>query len=218
VKTMEDVGQSYGYILYRRQIRGPVKGDLVLTQLHDYAVVFVNQQRVATLDRRANQNTTPLDVPAGAATLDILVENTGRVNFKKELRQERKGITESVTLAGQTLTGWDIYSLPMSDLSTVTFGTARAAGPVFARGRFEVAAPADTFLDLRGWEKGVVWVNGHHLGRFWNIGPQQTVYVPGPWLRRGTNEVIVFDLGDAPTRSLAGLAEPVLAELGGRPR
>jgi beta-galactosidase len=214
IKTMEDVGQSYGYILYRTIIQGPKQGELVLTELHDYAVIFVNQQRVAVLDRRLNQNRTTIDLPAGPATLDILVENTGRINFKKDLRNERKGITESATLGGQALGGWDIYPLPMTDLSSAKFGKAStSASPAFYRGRFDVTAPADTFLDLRGWEKGTVWVNGHQLGRFWNIGPQQTLYVPGPWLRRGANEIVVFDLGAATLHSIAGLAEPVLGEL-----
>jgi beta-galactosidase len=71
----------------------------------------------------------------------------------------------------------------------------------------------DTFLDMRGWEKGAVWINGHQLGRFWHIGPQQTLYVPGPWLRRGANDVVVFDLGGRGPRSLSGLTMPVLGEL-----
>jgi beta-galactosidase len=215
-KTMEEVGQSYGYILYRTRVQGPDAGELVLTDLHDYAEVFVNRQRIATLDRRLNQHRVSMAIPAGEATLDILVENSGRINFNKDLRQERKGITESVTLGGRALTGWDIYPLPMQDLSHIAFAKGRASGPAFYRGRFDVTEPGDTFLDLRGWEKGAVWVNGHALGRFWHIGPQQTLYLPGPWLHRGTNEVIVFDLGDArgPNgRSIAGLTAPVLDEL-----
>lgn len=215
-KTMEEVGQSYGYILYRTRLEGPAAGELVLTDLHDYAEIFLNRQRVATLDRRLNQNRASLAIPAGPATLDILVENSGRINFKKDLRQERKGITRSATFAGRELTGWDIYPLPMTDVSDLAFARGLAPGPAFYRGRFEVGEPGDTFLDLRGWEKGAVWVNGHALGRFWHIGPQQTLYLPGPWLHRGANEIVVFDLGSArgPNgRSVAGLTKPVLDEL-----
>jgi beta-galactosidase len=143
----------------------------------------------------------------------VLVENTGRVNFKKDLRFERKGITQSITLAGKVLTGWDMYTLPMTDLAGLTPATTLIDGPAFYRGQFTVTQLGDTFLDMRGWEKGTVWINGHQLGRFWHIGPQQTLYVPGPWLRRGANDVIVFDLGGRGPRSLSGLTTPVLGEL-----
>jgi beta-galactosidase len=215
-KTMEEVGQSYGYILYRTQVRTPGTGELVLTDLHDYAEVFVNRQLVATLDRRLDQHSASITIPSGGGTLDLLVENTGRINFKKDLRQERKGITESVTLDGRELLGWDMYPLPMTDVARVGFTKGDVPGPAFYRGRFDVASPGDTFLDLSGWDKGAVWVNGHALGRFWHIGPQQTLYLPGPWLHRGTNEIILFDLGDArgpDGRSVAGLTAPVLDEV-----
>ena len=217
IKTMEEVGQSYGDILYRTHLTwpvGPAKTELVLTALHDYAVVFLNGQRIAVLDRRLGQDRMMLDVPAGPpATLDILVENTGRINFKKDLRQERKGITDTATIGGVDLSDWEIYPLPMTDAPSVRTTTTMSAGPAFYRGQFLVAAPSDTFLDMRGWDKGTVWVNGHPLGRFWSIGPQQTLYVPGPWLRRGANEVVVFDLGGSGARTLEGLTLPVLDEV-----
>jgi beta-galactosidase GanA len=214
-KTMEDLGQSYGYILYRTKIDVPSAGaqEIVLTELHDYALVFANGRRVAALDRRLGQDRATIDLSAGAVTLDVLVENTGRVNFKKDLRFERKGITQSITLAGKVLTGWDMYTLPMTDLAGLTPATTLIDGPAFYRGQFTVTQLGDTFLDMRGWEKGTVWINGHQLGRFWHIGPQQTLYVPGPWLRRGANDVIVFDLGGRGPRSLSGLTTPVLGEL-----
>jgi beta-galactosidase len=86
-------------------------------------------------------------------------------------------------------------------------------GPTFYRGTFTLDKTGDTFLDLRDWGKGTIWVNGHQLGRFWNIGPQQTLYVPGPWLRRGTNEIIVFDVLVPVRDSLAGLRAPILDDL-----
>jgi beta-galactosidase len=218
VKTMEEVGQSYGYILYRTTVASAASGPLVLTDLHDYAVLFVNGARVATLDRRLKENTATIDVPAGAR-LDILVENTARSNYGKGLRLERKGITDSVTLAGRELIGWEIYPLPMNNVNVepnsssaeLKFGPTYVHGPAFHRGTFTVTAPGDTFLDMSAWTKGAVWVNGHHLGRFWNIGPQQTLFVPAPWLKRGKNEVIVFDLADAPASpTISGLRDPIL--------
>jgi beta-galactosidase len=90
---------------------------------------------------------------------------------------------------------------------------AGTEAPSFYRGRFTVATPADTFLDTRGWGKGTVFVNGHHLGRFWSIGPQQTLYVPGPWLRKGTNDIVVFTLETPSKSTMSGLSAPVLNEL-----
>jgi beta-galactosidase len=210
-KPMEDLGQSYGYILYRTRVntQTAAPGELAIAELHDYAVIFVNGRRAAALDRRLGQDRATIDVPAGAATIDILVENTGRINFKKDLRQERKGITRAVTLNGRELTGWEIFLLPMTDAAAAKTNDGLAPGPAFYHGQFAVTQVGDTFLDLRGWDKGAVWVNGHHLGRFWHIGPQQTLYVPGPWLRRGANDVVVFDVGGEGVRSLAGLAAPV---------
>ena len=100
-------------------------------------------------------------------------------------------------------------SMPMAKRQAV----AAPDGPAFYRGRFTLSTVADTFLDTRGWGKGTVVVNGHHLGRFWSIGPQQTLYIPGPWLRKGANDIVVFTL-DTPTRkTMTGLSAPVLNEL-----
>ena len=165
----------------------------MIRDVRDYAQVYVNGALAGTLDRRLGQDSMPLSVPAGGR-LDILVENTGRVNFAKPLRTEEKGITHSVTLAGAELTGWDVYPLPMASTPAPAFAAGQPNGPAFYRGTFQLAHTGDTFLDTRGWGKGTVWVNGHQLGRFWQIGPQQTLYVPGPWLKRGTNDVVVFDL------------------------
>lgn len=221
VKTMEEVGQSYGYINYRKKLTEAAKGDLVLTELHDYALVFVNGAKVATLDRRLDQKSAPIDAPAGA-TLDILVENTARSNYGKGLRNERKGITDKVELAGKELTGWQIFSLPMTtedvrsarwsrSARVTTAASTAPSSPSFHRGTFTIDTLGDTFLDFSAWTKGTAWVNGHQLGRFWNIGPQQTLFVPAPWLKRGVNEVIVFDLADAPASpTMAGLRDPIL--------
>ncbi len=210
---MEMLGQSYGYILYRTTIAGPADGLLKLNDLHDYAVIFLDGARVGELDRRLKQNQIALKTSARSAVLDVLVENTGRINFGKQLRGEWKGITDSVTLADRALTGWQIYSLPMSDLSTLHFSDAPARGPAFYRGEFSLNEIGDTFLDTRGWHKGVAWINGHCLGRVWDIGPQQTLYVPAPWLKRGANEVIVFDLAEQPKPTLRALKEPILDSL-----
>jgi beta-galactosidase len=207
---MEDLDQAYGYILYRTTLTGPVSGDFVLDQLHDYAKIYIDGRLIGTRDRRLDQKTPQLAVPPKSERIDILVENTGRVNFTKVLRGERKGITKEVTLAGKPLTGWDIYPLPMLTPEKLAYSDAPCSGPCFYRATFSVDHPADTFLDTSAFTKGEVWLNGRALGRVWNIGPQKTLYVPGPWLKQGENEVVVFDLEGSPGRSLQGLDHPIL--------
>lgn len=210
ILSMEDLDQAYGYILYRKQLDGPAEGELALDELHDYAQVFLDGALIGTLDRRLGQSHLPLEVPATGARLEILVENSGRINFNVVLRGERKGITNQVTLAGKPLLGWDIYPLPMSDPAKLVFTVLSCEGPCFYHGTFHVDVPADTFLDTNAFTKGAVWLNGHPLGRIWNIGPQKTLYVPGPWLHAGDNEVIVFDLNGQSGRTLRGLEHPIL--------
>jgi len=210
VVTMEDLNQAYGYILYRTTVSGPVGGDLVLDELHDYARIYADSKLLGTLDRRLQQNHLAVNLNVPGSRLDFLVENSGRVNFGPEIRGERKGITKQVTLNGKPLTGWQIYSLPMSDPEKLPFRAADCTGACFYRGALQVDHPGDTFLDTSSIAKGFVWVNGHALGRAWNIGPQKTLYVPGPWLHPGANEVIVFDLDGAPGITVAGKTKPVL--------
>ena len=214
VRPMEAFGQNHGYILYRKQLDAPARGKLVLSELRDHAVVMADGRVIGTLDRRLGQNALALDLPAGTR-LDLLVEAMGRIGFGARLVDEHKGITRSVRLNDQELLDWQVYTLPMTGLERLgpTDAAARAApqGPGFWRGTLQLAQPADSFLDTRGWGKGQVWVNGQHLGRFWNIGPQQSLYLPASWLRAGANEVLVFSTqpptGAAPT--LQGLAEPL---------
>ena len=214
---MESFGQSYGYILYRTKIKGAVKGDLDIHELRSYARIFVNGKLAGTLDRRKKAGSTA-NLEAGAgSTLDILVEGTGRINFTTELRKERQGINGPVTLAGKELGDWQVFPLPMDDLLKLQFSTTNAIAPTdpaFYRGRFDLQSNGDTFLDTRGWGKGAVWINGHALGRFWNVGPQQTLYVPAPWLRKGENEVVVLTQDTPKSRQMRGLGAPVLDQLG----
>jgi beta-galactosidase len=214
-ETMETLRQAYGYVLYRTNIAGAASGELNLDGMHDYAKVYVNGVEQATFDRRLNQPALTIRADQPDNTLDILVENGGRVNFGKHLRDQRKGIAPPVTFAGKELRRWQIYLLPMTDLNAAKFVPAtpkEETGPGFARGTFSLTVTGDTFLDMRGFAKGVAWVNGHLLGRFWSIGPQQTLYVPAPWLKVGTNEVVIFDLEPKGTTKLRGLAAPVYSQ------
>jgi len=213
-RTMEELGQSYGYILYRKQIDHAMKDELLeLDHPYDYVQVYLDGKLAGTLDRHYNQTSLKLN-SAGPTRLDVLVENTGRLNSTRWMRDERKGI-RGATLAGKELLGWSIYSLPMENVAWVKPEMKPEAnfarGPHYSAGTFTVQSVGDTFLDVRSLGKGLVWINGHPIGRVWNIGPQDTLYVPGPWLQQGKNTVVVFDLfaGDG-KNELAGLAAPIL--------
>jgi beta-galactosidase len=212
IQSMEDLDQAYGYILYRTTIAAPVKGDLVLDELHDYARIYANGKLLGSLDRRLDQNHLAVDLTEPNTRLEILVENTGRVNYTVALRGERKGITHQVSLAGKPLTGWQIFPLPMEHTEQLSFRTAPCFGPCFYHGGFNLDQSADpiaaTYLDTSAFSKGFVWVNGHALGRIWHIGPQQALYLPGSWMHPGHNDVVVFDLDGASGRTLKGLPAP----------
>lgn len=209
VKSMEEVGQAYGYMLYRTHLRADASQELVLDQLHSYAQVYVNKKLVGTIDRRLKQDRISLHAGAGAQ-LDILVENTGRVNFGKTIGGESAGITKQVTLAGKPLLGWEIYPLTMTHVEKLPFAKKPCEGPCFYRGNFELAKTADTFLDTSAFTKGQLWLNGYALGRIWKIGPQKTLYAPAPWLKEKQNEVIVFDVDGKMGNTLQGLDKPQL--------
>lgn len=196
-EPMEMLDQDYGFILYRTHISGPrPESSLHVRDLHDRALVFLNGQLYATLEREKGDEFVTFAVSAVGITLDLLVENMGRVNFGPGLL-DRKGILGGVTLADQFLFGWEIYTLQLKDLDTLSFSPLNykeQARPTFYRANFDVDTPADTFLALPGWTKGVAWINGFNLGRYWARGPQKTLYLPAPLLKRGVNELIVFEL------------------------
>ncbi|HXY39477.1 MAG TPA: glycoside hydrolase family 35 protein [Vicinamibacteria bacterium] len=207
--SFEELGQSYGFVLYRTQGRAASNARLTITEPRDFAVVLQDSRRLATIDRRLGETSATVSLAAGPP-LDILVENGGRINFGPRLYEDRKGIVGKVTLDGTELTGWQMFRLPCEDLATLKFKAAPPHGPSFFRGHFELQRTGDTWIDTRGWTKGSVWVNGRNLGRHWRIGPQQTLFCPGVWLRQGTNEIVVLDLYDgAPDRTVAGVTDPV---------
>ncbi len=212
--TMEDLDQSYGYVLYATRLAANAGGELKLDGLHDYTQVYLDRKLAGTLDRRLNQSSMTLPSAVVPRTLEILVENTGRVNFKPVIRTERKGLTGEVMLAGAALGPWQIYSLPLSgttDPASFAYSTSGCSGPCFYHATLEADVPADTYLDLSGNSKGFVWLNKVALGRFWNVGPQYSLWTPGAWLRRGPNDVILFDLAGRNRPHLSSSAEWVAA-------
>ncbi len=206
-KPMEMFGQKAGFILYRTKLIGHKKGKLRITDLHDYATVFVDGKYIGKIDRAKEQNT--IDLPASTTDnpqLDILVEGMGRINFA-EYMIDRKGITERVSLNGMTLMNWQVFTLPFDEpyLDKLKFSANKNSSPgIFFKGEFQLDNQGDTYLDMIQWEKGIVWVNGHNLGRYWNIGPQTRLYCPAPWLKKGKNEIIVFDLHLTAPKTVTG--------------
>ena len=207
-QPMEALGQSFGYVLYRHRFAKATEGTLKLAGLQDYAQVRVNDRAVGTLDRRLGQDSLSVAIPAGAQ-LDVLVENSGRVNFGPTLRDASAGVAAFV-LNGATLQGWQSFSLPLSAPGALRYSTAPCAGACLYRGSVTLAQPDDSFLDTTGVAKGFIWVNGHPLGRVWNIGPQRTLFLPGAWLRTGANDIIVLDLEGRGAPTLRGLDQPML--------
>ncbi len=201
--SMEDVDQAYGYILYRTQIVGSGPTQLAIDELHSYARVFVDGKPVGTLDRRLNQKTLELNV-TGRHRLDILVENTGRINFTVAIRGERAGITHQVLLGGKPLMGWQIFRLPFASLPAAGYKTQPCVGPCLFRASFNVETPGDTYLNTEKLGKGVLWVNGHLLGRFWEVGPMGSLFLPGAWLKQGQNTVVMMDLNGGEGLSVVG--------------
>ncbi|MFN8241674.1 MAG: beta-galactosidase family protein [Bacteroidales bacterium] len=196
-KPFEGYGQDYGFIIYRTRLIGHRKGKLTVTDLHDYATVFLNGQYLGKLDRREGINS--ISIPENKSqelVLDILVEGMGRINFAQQLI-DRKGITDRVTLNGMTLMNWEVFRFPMDESfikSLAPSGKEENRSGIFFKGSFQLDKTGDTFFDMTGFNKGLVWVNGHNLGRFWEIGPQKRLYCPASWLKKGLNEIIVFDI------------------------
>jgi len=211
-KPFEAYNQDYGFILYRTELIGHKKGKLTVTDIHDYGLVYLNGKYIGSLDRREGINSIELpESNIEKPVLDILVEGMGRINFAQYMI-DRKGITDRVTLNGMTLMNWKIYNLPMEEkfiYSLRSSGKNLDKPGIFFRGNFMINAAAgvakgDTFLDLSNFTKGIIWVNGHNLGRYWNIGPQKRLYCPASWLRDGLNEVMVFDLHETSTKIISG--------------
>ncbi len=213
-RTMEAYDQSRGAILYRTVVPAGAAGTLTSKAVHDFAWAFLDGEPMGIMDRRSGRYRLDLPARAVPARLDLLVYAMGRVNFGEQVL-DRKGLHGPVEFEGHELTAWEVFPLPLDApmLAGLRYGSSGPKAPAFWRAAFDLERIGDTFLDVRSWGKGVVWINGRCLGRFWNIGPQQTLYVPGPWLKVGRNEVTVFDLIGPRRPRLAGLAEPILDEL-----
>lgn len=230
IKTMEEFDQGWGSILYRTilpEIKGQSK--LHIAGGHDYLQVFVDGKYIGVLDRRNGDKDLVLPSCKKGAQLDILVEAMGRINFGRAIK-DFKGIEGNVELTididgnayTASLKNWKNYLLPdtydfnknqnFKSLTSVTDNNGQRV-PGFYRATFNVNKVGDTFINFETWGKGLVYVNGHGVGRIWEIGPQQTLYVPGCWLKKGQNEIIVFDVIGPKEAKAEGLNQPIIDKL-----
>jgi beta-galactosidase len=152
-----------------------------------------------------------LDI-SGPVTLDILVHNLGRTSLLTSENGQRKGLVANPTLDGAQLTGWKIYSMPLDDPAQLPASTksSPSTGPTFYSGTFNITEPGETYLDMTKFHFGVVWVNGHNLGRYWEVGSTRALYLPSPWQKKGENQITVLELGPAPeTPEIAGVTNMI---------
>ncbi len=200
--TMENLEQGFGYILYSTHVAGCVAEPefiLNIDGLHDLALIFADGKYIGSYlrDEGASEvGTLTVKVPKEGFRLDILVENMGRPDAGRYIN-ERKGIVGGVSIHGVHPFHWETRTLPMKDISSLKMGEVKKAeGPVFYRGSFRAEAGVDTFLDTEGLTKGVVWINGFNIGRYWDLGPGGTLYVPGELLKE-ENEIVIFEMFEA---------------------
>jgi len=206
--SFEDMKHSYGLMLYE-STGAFASQEITITaeEAHDRAQLFVDGKEVGTAYRP--QCPTTMTVPEGS-NAKLLVENMGRINYGQGI-YDHKGYLGRPPVAGN----WSAWCLPLTSQSVMglPFGSKPVQGPIFQRGNLNIQGePQDTWLDMAGFKKGYVWVNGHNLGRYWETaGPQHTLYLPAPFLSKGDNDIIVLDLhlstSDAPT-SLLSVAKP----------
>ena len=217
-RPMEELGQSWGYVLYRTHIeRDTTEPERIrVVDARDRAQVFVEGELVATQYQEHIGEDIRYALPEKDNQLDVLVENMGRVNYGHKFLADtqRKGIRTGVCADLHFVTGWDAYTLPLDDISGLDYTAGYTAGqPSFSRFEFELAAPSDTFVDCTGFGKGVVFVNGFNVGRYWQIGPIATLYVPHGITRAGQNELVVFDTEGVVSDRINLRSEPLIHQL-----
>eukprot|EP01102_Stenamoeba_stenopodia_P000943 TRINITY_DN10853_c0_g1_i2.p1 TRINITY_DN10853_c0_g1~~TRINITY_DN10853_c0_g1_i2.p1 ORF type:complete len:279 (-),score=43.60 TRINITY_DN10853_c0_g1_i2:42-878(-) len=216
IYPMEHYEQNVGYIVYRTTLWGSRNDKLEIRDIRDIALIFVDGKYQGTLGREGltYTNTTKdglwIYIGGGSHVLDIVVVNMGRINYGS-LIEDRKGITDSVHY-GVNLFNWEVFTLPMEstdlkqlrwlnladtkkgDFSSRESFDKQFVSPTFFKGKFRVEKQMDTFVKLSGFHQGSIFLNGFNLGRYWHVGPQQTLYIPFSLLKQGENELVIFEL------------------------
>ncbi len=210
-RSMERLGQYYGYVLYVSKIQNERRLEKIrLHRANDRANIFLKGKRLLDLYDRELLEEHKISAEAEPGDeLSILMENMGRVNFGPGMEEQRKGIDGCVQINGHMHHHWQQYCLPLDNLEKLDFSRGYTEGlPAFYRFELQAEETGDTFLELEGWGKGCVFVNGFNIGRFWEIGPQKRLYIPAPLLRPGKNEIIVFETEGRSTGEISFLSEP----------
>ena len=225
LRTMEELNQGWGSIIYVTSLPEiSTPSVLTLNEGHDFAQVFIDDKYIGKIDRVRNENSLQLPAVKKGQELKIFVEAMGRINFGRAIK-DYKGITNSVIVSAElegheliwNLKRWTILTIP-DDYQTAKKALNADPAPItssrgYYRGFFNLKKTGDTFLNMEQFGKGQVYVNGHAIGRFWSIGPQQTLYVPGCWLKKGKNEVIVLDVVGPKIPTIMGQTKPELDKL-----
>lgn len=229
--TFEELDMGWGTIIYSTslpEINTP--STLAMKDAHDYAMVYVDGRYIGRTDRVRNETTVSLPPVSRDSRLDIVVEGMGRINFGRAIK-DFKGLTGEVTIMANVdgddvtwkLNDWTMRTLPDSYDHTLraftrcndsaSMGLKLDSRAGYYRGFFNLKKTGDTFINMETWGKGLVYVNGHAIGRFWSIGPQQTLYVPGCWLKKGRNEIVVLDVAGPSKTETWGQDRPELDKL-----
>lgn len=230
VQTFEEMNMGYGSMIYNTKLPEIADGSMLYINGHDYVQVFINGNYIGKIDRVKNERSLPLPATRKGDQLTMLVEGMGRINFGRAIK-DFKGLVDDVTLTAEVdgdeltwnLKDWrmrriaDDYqtahraiTTPRNDIA-LSDNTPSKIG--YYRATFRLSKTGDTFLNMETWGKGQVYVNGHALGRFWSIGPQQTLYCPGCWLKKGENEIVVLDVVGPKQPVVWGQTKPELDKL-----
>ena len=227
IRTFEEMDMGWGTMIYTTKLP-EIKAKSILTaDFHDFAQVFINGKYIGKIDRVKNEKSLTLPPVSKDAELTIIVEGMGRINFGRAIK-DFKGIVSDLTITSEydnMETIWkplqwsntaiaDDYDTAVKTLALKHLPAGQdILKPGYHRGYFNLKKVGDTFLNFETWGKGQVWVNGHAMGRFWSIGPQQTLFIPGCWLKKGRNEIIILDVVGPKEPIVWGQAEPELNKL-----
>lgn len=197
-RNMEALGQSTGYILYRTHLLKDKREDerLRLIDSRDRAQVFLDGQRVATQYQETIGDDIIINQKHALSQVDVLIENMGRVNYGHKLTapSQCKGLGRGMMADLHFVTNWEMYCLPLDDLSQLCFdGDFYEGQPGFYHYQFECHEPQASYIDMTGFGKGCVFVNNHPIGRFWEVGPLLTLYIPKGYFNKGVNDIIIFE-------------------------
>lgn len=193
--SMEEIGQNYGYILYRLRVNEEING-ICIENAADRVICFADGERLFDAEGDVLYQKYEPERPVSCGAAELLCENIGRENFDTNLENQRKGILGGVKINDRRCFGYEIFPLPLDEtqISAIEFGGVHLEGaPAFYRFEFDADDLGDTFLDTEGFGRGCAFVNGFNIGRFWEIGPQRRLYVPAPLLKKGKNVIVIFE-------------------------